>query len=153
MMVDRQPVPRAPSRPPTGRPAVLGDWPRLVAGGAICVLAACPTDRLARLAIDPGFGAILRPAQVRATLLDIAGPAGGKVTVAYTRDEVLAAYLTIYPVTPIRWQGAVIHSRWERLPVIWEFGSIEVSRSFRGWAGRAISWRQPSPTATGRTPS
>lgn len=132
MTVEHLPMPAAPPGPPPGRPTVRGDWPCLAAGGAFCVLAACPPGLLAQLTIDAGFGSTLRPSQVRAALLNIAGPAGGTVTVAYTRGKVLAAYLTIYPVTPIRWEAMVIHTRWERHPLVWEFGSIEVSRSFRG---------------------
>lgn len=100
------------------------------------VVARLPMGRLAGLAIDDGFAAIVRAGAVAATLGRVLA-AGGDVAAAVA-GELLVGYLTVHPIEPIRWEGRLYHRRWERLARARELGSVEVSRD---WRGRRIGER------------
>jgi acetoin utilization protein AcuA len=84
---------------------------------------------LRALDVPPGFGAIVRSADLRdvlARVIDL----GGVVTAA-SAEGVLAGYATDLPFVPVFYQGRRVERPWDDLPQAHEFGSIEVAPQFR----------------------
>jgi acetoin utilization protein AcuA len=92
-----------------------------------------PAEKLARMRLAEGLGIFFRFDLERemATLQRIARMNYGDVVVAHTADDLIAGYVACHPVDESeRW--AVLNKPDEPIRV-YEFGSIEVSRQWRGY--------------------
>lgn len=107
-----------------------GEARRVPADSPVEVIARLSPARLADLAIDDGFAAVVHADALAATLRRIVA-AGGDLTAAVAAGH-LVGYLTIHRIEPVQWEGRVYHRRWERLAGARELGSVEVSRNWRG---------------------
>ncbi len=99
--------------------------------GIICLTADCTIPNLSKMQADPGFASILAAEKVVTMLCDVVR-CGGDVSVARTAGGLIASFIAIQPIEPIEWQNMKFRRRWQRLPIIYELGSFEVSRNWRG---------------------
>jgi acetoin utilization protein AcuA len=107
---------------------LAGRHPFSVATRHVRIVSLTASD-LGRIDVPPGFGAIVRSADLRGVLarvLDL----GGAVT-AGCADGVLAGYATDLPFVPVFYAGRRVERPWDDLPQVREFGSIEVAPQFR----------------------
>lgn len=108
--------------------------------GLVYVQNYCSAEFISCLDIDGGFGAIVPQEKLRSLLLEVASLPGGNVIAAYVDPFLLVGYVLMAKPQPVVWQGKTYRRRWEKSEVLYELGSIEVSRNFRelGVAGKMV---------------